>query len=98
MVATGYGRKHAIHPKDKSAHKAWLEDHCHQLKHKAGAAEALYNEMVALQARKCTQKLPQHLQDKLGAAAITYYKNHRHQMNYITTSVTPSNIFRLARV
>jgi hypothetical protein len=30
-----------------------------------GAAEALYNEMVVLQARKCTQKLPQHLRDKL---------------------------------
>jgi len=49
---------------------------------KAGAAEALYNEMVALQARKSTQKLPQHLRDKL-AAAVTYYKNHRHQMDYI---------------
>jgi hypothetical protein len=68
-------------PKDKSAHKAWLEDRCHQLKNKVGAAEALYNEMVLLQARKCTQKLPQHLRDKLGAA-ITYYKNHRHQMDY----------------
>jgi len=73
----------AKYPKDKSAHKAWLEDRCHQLKHTAGAAEALYNEMVALQARKCTQKLPQHLRDKLGAA-VTYYKNHRHQMDYIS--------------
>jgi hypothetical protein len=71
----------AKYPKDKAAHKAWLEDRCHQLKHTAGAAEALYNEMVALQARKCTQKLPQHLRDKLGSA-ITYYKNHRHQMDY----------------
>jgi len=61
----------AKYPKDKSAHKAWLEDRCHQLKHKAGAAEALYNEMVALQARKSTQKLPRHLRDKLGAA-VTY--------------------------
>ena len=73
----------AKYPKDKSAHQAWLEDRCHQLKHAEGAAEALYKEMVALQARKCTQKLPQHLRDKLGAA-ITYYKNHRHQMNYIS--------------
>lgn len=73
----------AKYPKDKSAHKAWLEDRCHQLKNTAGAAEALYNEMVALQARKSTQKLPQHLRDKLGAA-VTYYKNHRHQMNYIS--------------
>ena len=39
--------------------------------------------MVALQARTCTQKLPQHRRDKLGAT-ITYYKNHRHQMNYIS--------------
>jgi len=73
----------AKYPKDKSAQKAWLEDRCHQLKHKPGAAEALYHEMVALQARKSTQKLPQHLRDKLGAA-VTYYKNHRHQMNYIS--------------
>ncbi len=58
----------AKYRKDKSAHKAWLEDRCHQLKHTAGAAEALYNEMVALQVRKCTQKLPQHLRDKMGAA------------------------------
>jgi hypothetical protein len=71
----------AKYPKDKAAHKVWLDDRCHQLKHNAGAAEALYNEMVILQARKCTQKLPQHLRDKLGAA-ITYYKNHRHQMDY----------------
>jgi hypothetical protein len=72
----------AKYPKDKSAHKAWLDDRCHQLKHTVGAAEALYHEMVALQARKSTQKLPQHLRDKLGAA-VTYYKNHRHQMNYV---------------
>ena len=72
----------AKYPKDKAAHKVWLDDRCHQLKHNAGAAEALYNEMVILQSRKCTQKLPQHLRDKLGAA-ITYYKNHRHQMDYL---------------
>jgi hypothetical protein len=44
--------------------------------------------MVALQARKSTQKLPRHLRDKQGAA-ITYYKNHRHPMNY--TSYTEQN-------
>ena len=68
-------------PKDKRAHKDWLDNRCHQLKNNSGAAEAIYNEMVALQARKCTQKLPKHLQEKLGAA-VTYYKNHRHQMDY----------------
>src|SRR5664279_2889919 len=73
----------AKYPKDKSAHKEWLEDRCHQLKNTAGAAEALYDEMVALQVRKSTQKLPQHLRGKLGAA-VTYYKNHRHQMDYIS--------------
>ena len=65
----------------KAPIKRWLDDRCHQLKHTAGATEALYDERVALQARKCTLKLPQHLRDKLGAA-ITYYKNHRHQMDY----------------
>jgi hypothetical protein len=39
--------------------------------------------MMALQARKSTQKLPRHLRDKLGAA-VTYYKNHRHQMDYLS--------------
>lgn len=73
----------AKYPKDKSAHKAWLDDRCHRLKHSAGAAEALYNEMLTLHARKSTQKLPKHLRDKLGAA-VTYYKNHRHQMDYLS--------------
>lgn len=68
-------------PKDKSEHKKWLDDRCHQLKHTPGAAEALYHEMLTLQSRKGTKKLPQHLRDKLDAA-ITYYKNHRHQMHY----------------
>jgi hypothetical protein len=48
----------AKHPKNKNAHKAWLDDRCHPLKHTSRAAEALYIEMVALQARKSTQKLP----------------------------------------
>jgi hypothetical protein len=58
-----------------------LDDRCHQLKHESGDAEALYHEMLTLQSRKGTKKLPQQLRDKLDAA-ITYYKNHRHQMNY----------------
>jgi hypothetical protein len=71
----------AKYPDDKKANKAWLDDGCHRLKHEKGAAEALYKEMVALKARKSTRNLPQPVRDKLDAA-VTYYKNHRHQMNY----------------
>jgi hypothetical protein len=76
-------------PKDKSNHKKWLDDRCHQLKHTQGAAEALYQEMLILQSRKGTNKLPRPLRDKLDAA-ITYYKNHRHQMDY--TSYTEQHL------
>ncbi len=57
----------AKYPKDKSAHKEWLEDRCHQLKHTAGAAEALYNEMVVLQRAICAATLSRFTGEK-GAA------------------------------
>lgn len=66
-------------PDDKKAQKAWLDEHCHQLKHTPGAAESLYQEMLKIQLN--TSGLPQLLQDKLDAT-VTYYKNHRHQMDY----------------
>jgi hypothetical protein len=62
-------------PKDE---KAWLDERCHQLKHHDGAAQSWYEEMLNIQQSR--QTLP-HLQEKLDAA-VTYFKNHRHQMNY----------------
>lgn len=71
----------AKYPHDGKAGKAWLDDRCHQLRHHVGAAEALYREMQALQAEPGTRALSQAQRDKLDAA-VTYYKNHRHQMDY----------------
>ena len=84
----------AKYPKDKSAHKAWLEDRCHQLKHTAGAAETLYDEMVALQARKCTKNY-RNIYETSWEPPLPIIKIIGTKW---TTSVTPSKIFRLARV
>ena len=83
----------AKYPNDKSAHQAWLEDRCHQLKHKVGAAEALYNEMVALQARK----VPKNYRDICETSWVQPLPIIKIIGTKWTTSVTPINIFRLER-
>jgi hypothetical protein len=65
-------------PDDSAAQRQWLDERCHQLKHEAGAAEALYQEMVQFQDTPPLSPLRQ--QDL--AAAVTYFDNHRHQMDY----------------
>jgi hypothetical protein len=68
----------AAHPDDTAAQRQWLDERCHQLKHEAGAAEALYQEMVQLHD---TPPLSPLLQQEL-AAAVTYFDNHQQQMDY----------------
>jgi hypothetical protein len=65
----------ALYPRDTKEQMKWLEDSCHQLKHEAGAATLLYKQMlkVAESAETADEKL---------AASVTYFKNHKHQMNY----------------
>lgn len=68
----------AAFPRSKAQREAWLTGACHQLKHKQGAASRLLKKMQDL----CKEKrLPEEAGKKLDAA-ITYFRNHKHQMNY----------------
>jgi len=65
---------------DKPKRELWLHERCHQLKHEAGAAEKLIGEMEKLsQKTSLTQKIKDDL-----SAALTYFRNHRHMMDYAT--------------
>ena len=55
----------------------WLETRCYELKHTAGAAALLLEEMEEL----AQSPLSESLQEKL-QRAITYFSNHQHQMEY----------------
>lgn len=67
----------AIYPRDEQAQKAWMDTHCHSLKHEVGAASRLLAEMQAIQPKRVSQAILQGLLD-----AITYFRNHHHQMLY----------------
>lgn len=67
----------ALYPKDAAQQQQWLHEKCHQLKHDPGGASQLYAQMLEL-----SQSLhPKPIQDNL-RAAVTYFHNHLHQMNY----------------
>ena len=68
----------ALHPQDLTLQKQWLDISCHALKHDSGAATELYQQMLHL---SVSQEHPKAIQDNL-AAAVTYFHNHLHQMNY----------------
>lgn len=68
----------ALYPKDVTRQQQWLDEKCHQLKHEDGSATQLYQEMREL---SHSQTHPQIIQDNL-TAAVTYFQNHLHQMNY----------------
>ena len=71
---------YAAHPEKtgKPARQLWLKDRCHQLKHEPGAAKAILKEMQGY-ARK--RKLNETIRADL-TAAISYFKNHVHVMDY----------------
>ncbi len=62
-----------------SQREQWLEQRCHQLKHEPGAAALILAELQALP----TTGLNETIQEDLHQA-ITYFRNHHHQMNYAT--------------
>ena len=68
----------ALYPKDLTQQQQWLNQTCHQLKHDSGSAAQLYEQMRELSQ---SQEHPQTIQDNL-SAAVTYFQNHLHQMNY----------------
>lgn len=77
--ATGYLGKvaKAACPRSFADREAWLDERCHRLKHEVGAAAALLAEMEALPTEGLSGDVQEGLQ-----AAITYFRNHQHQMRY----------------
>lgn len=67
----------ALYPRQTSQRQTWLDEACHELKHTVGAAAKLLKVMAAIP----TQKLSESSQTDL-QAAITYFRNHHHQMHY----------------
>jgi hypothetical protein len=68
----------ALHPNTVSKQKEWLTENCRKLKHEKGKAGELLNQMKEVKQEKSHAK---NLTEKL-QAAITYYENHQHQMDY----------------
>jgi hypothetical protein len=67
----------ALHPRSKAQQQTWLDTTCHDLKHKIGSAADRLKTMAAIPTAKLPQTQQQGLQD-----AITYFRNHHHQMHY----------------
>ena len=67
----------AAFAKDPASRAQWLAERCHDLKHKQGAAGRILREME----RFSEQRLTEPIREKL-ASAITYFRNHKHQMRY----------------
>lgn len=63
---------------DKPKRTLWLDERCQQLKHKPGAVETLISEMEKLSHKRSLTKT---VKENLNAA-LTYFTNHRHMMNY----------------
>ncbi len=67
----------ALHPRRVEYQQAWMDTHCHILKHEVGAATRLLTQMEAIEPKRLSQSVLSGLQD-----AITYFRNHHHQMHY----------------
>lgn len=65
---------------DKPKRAVWLEERCTQLKYEHGAVEKLISEMEKLENKTSLTKT---VKENL-AAALTYFINHRHMMDYAT--------------
>jgi len=79
--ATGYLGKaaKAACPRSFAGRQAWLDERCHRLKHEAGAAGRLLVEMAELPTDGLSEEVQSGLQE-----AVTYFRNHQHQMRYAT--------------
>jgi len=71
---------HAAYPKkkDKAKRDIWLKERCSTLKHTPGFVEMLITEMENFAQKKSLTKT---IKEKL-SAALTYFINHRHMMDY----------------
>ncbi len=69
---------HVFHPRKKKDREAWLEDKCHELKHKQGAATRILNEVKNFIRDNKVSKAQQNKADLF----ISYFSNNKHMMNY----------------
>ena len=67
----------AVHARDEEAREAWLEDRCHELKHKRGAAKRLCRELEGVLAGKVPKRYRGALEE-----AVRYFGNHGSKMDY----------------
>jgi hypothetical protein len=67
----------AAHPRHAAERDLWTETHCHDLKHKHGAATRLLKAMETLRSPRLSASIRKDLEQ-----AITYFRNHKHQMHY----------------
>ena len=77
--ATGYlgGAARAVAPRSFADRQRWLDQRCHDLKHKRGAAEEILAELEALPRKGLSEIAVEDL-DK----AISYFTNQKHRMKY----------------
>ena len=61
----------------KENRKLWFENCCHTLKHEKGGAEEVLNQLKEYSKKEYGVK-----NNKIIETAVTYFKNHIHQMNY----------------
>jgi hypothetical protein len=62
---------------EKSEQKTWLDEACHNLKHKRGAADRILNEITKWKDNERYKKYKKELD-----AAISYFTNHKSKMKY----------------
>jgi hypothetical protein len=67
----------AVFPNNETDRIQWLDDCCHDLKHKHGAAARLLKKMEDLREKPSTKAAREQLE-----STITYFRNHKHQMRY----------------
>ena len=67
----------AAYPQDAAQRELWTESRCHDLKHQPRAATRLLKELEALRSPPLSRTIRQDLEQ-----AITYFRNHQHQMHY----------------
>jgi hypothetical protein len=63
--------------KNEEERETWLDDQCHNLKHKHRAARKILNDLEQANTRNMTQAQKKDLQ-----ACITYFGHHLNQMHY----------------
>ena len=63
----------------KSESRDWIENACHNLKHRAGAAGELLLEMEQYLEKRISKEKKEKV-----SAAVTYFKNNIHRMDYAT--------------